>query len=166
MLRRVPIRLPTPQRCSFCAYLSGERPFTILEETRLTAMLVTREQRGSVHVLVIPVAHRETVLDLEAAESAALMDGVQRAAHAITTAHDPEGIAVWQNNGTPAHQSVPHVHFHVAATLPEGGTNWGQVPVLSFAETDQIAERLRPHLPAWAGLAPAAARPLDSADPR
>jgi histidine triad (HIT) family protein len=151
MLGAVPIRIPTPGHCSFCDYLARERPFTILEETALTAMLVTREQRGSVHVLVIPVAHRETVLDLDPAEAAALMDGVRRAAHAITTVHDPEGIAVWQNNGTPAHQSVPHVHFHVAATLPGGGTNWGEVPVLSFEQTDEIAGRLRPHLPAGAG---------------
>jgi hypothetical protein len=35
------------------------------------------------------------------------------------------------------------VHFHVAGTLEEGGTMWGEVPKLSVAETDAIAERLR-----------------------
>jgi histidine triad (HIT) family protein len=38
---------------------------------------------------------------------------------------------------------VAHVHFHVAGTLEEGGTRWGEVPKLSVAETDAIAERLR-----------------------
>lgn len=144
----MPIRVPTPARCSFCDYLSGVKPFTILERTPLTATLVTREQRGSAHVLVITTAHRETLLDLEAQEAAAVMDGVQRAARAITAAHDPDGIAVWQNNGTPASQSVPHVHVHVAATLPGGGTNWGDVPALSLDETAEIAARLSRHLPA------------------
>jgi len=31
----------------------------------------------------------------------------------------------------------------VAGTLEEGGTRWGEVPKLSVAETDAIAERLR-----------------------
>lgn len=74
------------------------------------------------------------------------MDGVVRATAAIVAAFDPEGVAVWQNNGVPATQSVPHVHFHVAGTLPEGGTNWGEVERLAIAQTDLIADRLRPHL--------------------
>jgi histidine triad (HIT) family protein len=53
------------------------------------------------------------------------------------------GIAVWQNNGIAANQAVAHVHFHVAGTLEEGGTQWGEVPRLSVAETDAMAERLR-----------------------
>jgi histidine triad (HIT) family protein len=75
------------------------------------------------------------------------MDGVVRATRAIIAAFDPEGVAVWQNNGVPAHQSVPHVHVHVAGTLPQGGTEWGPVERLAVAQTDLIAERLRPHLP-------------------
>lgn len=132
--------------CSFCDYLAGRRPFTFLERGPLVAMLVTREQRGVGHVLVIPVSHRPSILDLCDEESAALMDGVRRASAAVAACHDPDGIAVWQNNGTPAHQSVPHVHFHVAGTLPRGGTEWGPVPRLEFSETDRIAAAIRPHL--------------------
>lgn len=97
-------------------------------------------------MLVIPVQHRVTVLELSSSERSALMDGVVRATGAIAQAFDPEGIAVWQNNGVPAHQSVPHVHFHVAGTMPDGGTIWGDVDKLGLAETDGIARRLRPHL--------------------
>ena len=71
------------------------------------------------------------------------MAAITRAARVIAKAYAPEGIAVWQNNGVPAHQSVPNVHFHVAATLPGGGTNWGDVPRLSIEETDAIAAHLR-----------------------
>jgi hypothetical protein len=37
---------------------------------------------------------------------------------------------------------IPHLHFHVAGTLPGGGTEWGSVKERSIAETDDIAARL------------------------
>jgi len=111
-------------------------------------LLVTYEQRGRGHILVIPINHRETILELAEDEQVAVMCDVVRATKAIVGAFDPEGVAVWQNNGLPAHQSVPHLHFHVAGTLPEGGTEWGGVPRLTVTQTDAIADQLRTHLPA------------------
>ena len=137
--------IPKDDPCSFCEYLSGRRPYTVLVRDELTATLVTREQRGRGHVLVIPVAHRETLLDLAPYEEGVLMNAITRAAKMVRATFSAEGIAVWQNNGTPAHQGVPHLHFHVAATLPEGGTDWGQVPKLSIDETDRLAELLLKH---------------------
>ena len=139
----MPLDVPVTDACSFCDYLASRRPFTILERDELTATLVTREQRGRGHLLVVPVTHRETILDLKTAEATALMAGVTRAVALVARAYEAAGVAVWQNNGVPAHQTVPHVHFHVAATLPEGGTNWGSVRRLSLEETDAIAARLR-----------------------
>lgn len=141
----MPLRVPDADVCSFCEYLAGRRPYTVLHRDDVVAVLVTREQRGSLHVLVIPVAHRETILDLPPEEEAPLMAAVTRAARAVAAATDADGVAVWQNNGVPAHQSVPHLHVHVAATLPGGSTEWGQVPALSVAETDALAARLRPY---------------------
>jgi histidine triad (HIT) family protein len=143
----MPLLLPPASPCSFCEYLTGDRPYTILDRNEITAMLITYEQRGRGHILVVPVQHRETILDLSADERSAVMTDVVRATTAIVGAFDPEGVAVWQNNGIPAHQSVPHVHVHVAGTLPEGGTDWGDVARLTAVETDAIAGRLRPHLP-------------------
>jgi histidine triad (HIT) family protein len=96
--------------------------------------------------LVIPVAHRETLLELEPSEGSAIMSSVIAAGRAITLAYKSEGLAVWQNNGRSAHQAIPHVHFHVAGTLPEGGTEWGYVEEDSLFETEAIAARLRPFL--------------------
>lgn len=141
------IDVPDRQPCAFCEYLAGRRPFSILEVGDLAAILVTREQRGNGHVLVLPVAHRETILDLTTAEGAAIMSGVQRAARAIDRAYAQPGLEVWQNNGTPAHQAIPHVHFHVAGTLGKNDTERGPVPELSVSDTDRIASELRAHLP-------------------
>jgi histidine triad (HIT) family protein len=144
----MPLLLPKEDPCSFCAYLAGDRPYTVLEHCELTALLVTFEQRGLGHLLVVPTAHRVTLFDLSEEETMALSSATTRAAAAIRDAFDPEGIVIWQNNGVPASQSVPHVHVHVAGTVPGGGTISVSVPRLSVRETDAIADRLRAHLPA------------------
>jgi len=70
---------------------------------------------------------------------------VRNAAILIEEAYAKPGIAVWQNNGVPAGQAISHVHFHVAGTLPGGGTDFGEVRELSVTETDEIAQRLLSH---------------------
>jgi histidine triad (HIT) family protein len=133
-------------RCVFCHFLDGRFRYTILAQDETTAMFVTREQRGIGHVLVVPKAHRETIIDLEPAEGAAIMAAVISVSRAVLDAYQCEGLAVWQNNGSAAHQRVPHVHFHVAGTLPGGGTNFDKVPFLSVEDTDAIADKIRPFL--------------------
>ncbi len=139
----VHLELPDKSDCAFCAYLDGRRPYTILRRDDVVATLVTREQRGVSHLLVIPVRHAPTILDLTDVEATAVMRAVRGAAGLIDAVERRPGSAVWQNNGVPAAQTVPHLHVHVAGTLLTGGTEWGRVPELSIAETDAIAERLR-----------------------
>lgn len=141
------IRLPDAQSCAFCAYLDGTRPFTFVTRGTMTAVMVTQEQRGKPHLLVIPATHRETILDLTDADCATLMSEVRNAAIAIDAAYRRPGISVWQNNGESASQSIGHVHFHVAGTLDSGGTEWGDVEELPLSETEVIAERIRAHWP-------------------
>lgn len=137
------IVLPSNERCAFCDYLDGRRPYTILSRTAATATLVTREQRGDPHLLVLPLRHVATILELEDAEASEVAIAVRDAAKTIDRAYAKPGIAVWQNNGVPAGQAIRHFHVHVAGTLEGGGTDWGEVPELSVADTDLIAERLR-----------------------
>jgi histidine triad (HIT) family protein len=139
----VNIVLPQDNECAFCAYLSGRRPYTIFAKTSSTATLVTREQRGEPHLLVIPLRHISTILDLSDAEASSLAIAVREASRAIDRAYAKPGIAVWQNNGVSAGQAISHLHFHVAGTLERGGTEWGPVTELSVVETDAIAARLR-----------------------
>jgi histidine triad (HIT) family protein len=135
--------LPKQESCAFCDYLSGTRPFTVLCRNTLIAVLVTREQRGIGHLLVIPVRHYPTLLESESAERHAIIDALAWAAAAIDVVFERPGIAVWQNNGTAAGQAIPHLHFHVAGTLPAGGTDFNKVRELSIEETEQIAAKIR-----------------------
>lgn len=142
MTTRNNIVLPSSDNCAFCDYLRGARPYTILNRGTLVATLVTREQRGISHLLVLPIRHCQTILDMTDEESTALMTEIRHVARTIDKAYRRPGIAIWQNNGVTANQTIAHLHFHVAGTLEEGGTNWGDVPELSLAETEAIATQL------------------------
>lgn len=138
--------VPDAYPCAFCDYLAGIRPFTILYRDETAAILVTREQRGVSHLLVVPTRHAPTILDLQDEEAQAIVDLVRRAASAIDRVEQRPGISIWQNNGIDANQAVPHLHVHVAGTIPGGGTEWDEVRELTLKETDTIADRLRAHL--------------------
>jgi len=136
------LEVPSAQPCAFCDYLSGKRPYTTLYRSADVAILVTREQRGIGHLLVLPIRHSETLLDLNQIERHAIIDWLSVGGAAIDSTFKRPGIAVWQNNGTDAHQAIPHFHFHVAGTLPGGGTDFGDVRELTVRETDQIAAKI------------------------
>lgn len=136
------IDLPENDGCPFCAYLRGERRYTILSRTADTATFVTREQRGHPHLLVLPLRHVPSILELTDSEAAAIAVEVRNAARLIDLAYSNPGIAVWQNNGVPAGQAISHVHFHVAGTLEGGGTEFGPVEEISVEKTDEIAKKL------------------------
>ncbi|MGO2498757.1 MAG: HIT family protein [Vibrio litoralis] len=138
------IQIPKNDSCAFCAYLLGERPFSFVYKGNMVSILVTREQRGSPHMLVIPNRHVETILDVTEEEAGKLAVAVRDIAKAIESEFKPKGITIWQNNGAPSSQSIAHVHFHVAGTLKTGGTEWGDVSELPLEETEDIANKLRP----------------------
>lgn len=144
MMANTSLDVPIEPSCAFCDYLNGARPYTFWERSEEVAILVTREQRGVFHLLVIPVRHAETILDLNDFEADLIMRALRRAAKAILRAARPSGLTIWQNNGLSASQTIPHVHFHVAGTIAGGGTEWGDVRELSLQETQAIADALGP----------------------
>ncbi len=93
-------------------------------------------------MLVLPVRHVTTILELTDLEVASVAIAVRDVAILIDRAYSKPGIAVWQNNGVPAGQTISHVHFHVAGTLEGGGTEFGPVKEISVSKTDEIAKKL------------------------
>lgn len=141
------LQLPEPDNCAFCSYLAGTRPYAVLWTEPRVAVLVTQEQRGIGHLLVLPTRHVPTLLELADSEAGDLMLAVRDAAATIDRTYERPGIAVWQNNGTAAHQAIPHLHFHVAGTLPEGGTNLGDAEEVPLEEALTIGRELAPRIP-------------------
>jgi len=99
--------------CEFCSIISGEAPAEILFRNEHAIAILDIRPIHFGHVLVLPLRHVETFIDIPPAEC----DGLTRVLHTVTRAVvealQPPGFNVFSNNGRAAGQSVFHFHFHV-----------------------------------------------------
>jgi histidine triad (HIT) family protein len=94
-----------------CAIATGELAGeVVLRDDEVIAFLDHRPVFKG-HVLVSPVRHVDTLLDLPAGLMAPVLTAAQRVATALTAAVGAEGTFVAMNNVVS--QSVPHLHVHV-----------------------------------------------------
>ncbi len=121
-----PFPMPDPPMCVFCEMLTGRVDKGVVEETLQTLTIVNHRQFEMGQVMVIPRRHAPTLLHLTDDEAAAVMIATRRAAAALVAAYSPDGITLYQNNGTASLQEVPHFHMHVVPRRRQGG--WGDGP--------------------------------------
>jgi histidine triad (HIT) family protein len=98
----------------FAKILRGETSAArVFEDDHVLAFMdVFPQSKG--HTLVIP--KRSTARNLLEEEPEVLCNlilGVQRVTRAVRAALNPDGIVVTQFNGTPAGQTIFHLHFHI-----------------------------------------------------
>jgi len=133
-----------PGQCTFCAIAAGEIPaHRVVEHDRCVAFLDTRPLFVG-HVLVVPRAHRETILDLSAAELAAVFGDAQRLCRAMEVALGAQGTFVAMNNRVS--QSVAHAHVHVVPRTKGDGLRgffWPRQKYATDAEAAKVAAKLR-----------------------
>jgi histidine triad (HIT) family protein len=98
----------------FARIIRGEIPSAkIYEDDKVLAFMDAFPQ-GRGHSLVVHKQSRaRNLLDAEPQALAEVMVGVQKVARAIRAALKPDGIVVTQFNGTPAGQTIFHLHFHI-----------------------------------------------------
>ena len=121
----------------FAKILRGEIPcHRVYEDTAVLAFLdVNPLSRG--HTLVIPKEPAETLDQLSDDAAAAVGRVLPRIARAVLAATGAHAFNVVQNNGSAAHQVVPHVHFHVIPKADDGsglGLGWKPRPLVDPAE--------------------------------
>lgn len=97
----------------FAKILRGEVPSVKVYEDDKTLAFMDVMPQADGHTLVIPKEAAETLLDLSPDGAAAMMKTTQIVAKAVKKGLDAPGIMLFQLNGKPAGQSVPHVHFHI-----------------------------------------------------
>jgi histidine triad (HIT) family protein len=98
----------------FAKILRGETPSVrVFEDEHVFAFMdVFPQAKG--HTLVIPKhSQARNLLEEEPAVLSELILGVQRVARAVRAALQPDGLVVTQFNGSPAGQTVYHLHFHI-----------------------------------------------------
>ena len=91
------------------------------------------------HVLVVPKKHYETLYEMPSEEVGSLFRLVQRIMIAVRDATGADGMNIGQNNGTSAHQIIPHVHVHVIPRY-EGDAPAGGWPVRERVTTERLEE--------------------------
>ena len=134
--------MPDADPCFFCEIARGNaQQWQIVEEDELTMTLLNGRQFETGQCVVIPRRHAPTLLDLEAAEEAAVMAAAKRLAHALVDAYSPDGVLIYQNNGVGSGQEVPHFHLHVVPRQPD--SDWGFGP--PHLERLEREGRLRHH---------------------
>ena len=98
----------------FAKILRGEVPAArVFEDDHVLAFMdVFPQAKG--HTLVIPKhSVARNLMDEEPQVLAPLILGVQRVTRAVRAALKPDGIVVTQFNGSPAGQTIFHLHFHI-----------------------------------------------------
>jgi len=89
------------------------------------------------HVLVSPVRHVDTLLDLAPDQMVPLLTAAQRVARAIGQALGAQGTFVAMNNVVS--QSVPHLHVHVVPRTKGDGLRGFFWPRRRYAEGEQLS---------------------------
>lgn len=99
--------------CIFCAIESGLAPShpVYSDEHAVAFMDINPAVPG--HVLVIPRRHAPDLFALPEDEVGDYMRAVHRVARKVRAALAPDGMNLFQSNGTAAWQTVFHLHVHV-----------------------------------------------------
>ena len=121
------IKLPRQDPCYFCEIIAGRAdPWNVIAESDVTTTLLNGRQYEVGQCVVVPKRHAPTLMDLNDAESHAVIQEASRASEILVQAFDPDGILLYQNNGIGSGQEVPHIHLHVVPRQPS--SDWGFGP--------------------------------------
>jgi histidine triad (HIT) family protein len=137
----MPITLANGALCQVCELVADRFPAaTPIRRTKQTIALVVPRQREVGHLIVSPLRHVPTLLELTDEEAAAVAVESRAMAQALMRAFDVAGFLVYQNNGTASFQEVPHVHVHVVPR--SSGSDWGAMRWSGRPQAEQTAQRL------------------------
>lgn len=110
-----------PGVCIFCRLVAREIPSSIVYEDEHTIAFMDLGQVTPGHVLVATKRHAATLLDLNPAECAAILQTCQKIATASTAAFSASSFTLLQANGKDGGQTVNHFHVHVVPRHADDG---------------------------------------------
>lgn len=128
----------------FAKIIAGEIPcHRIYEDEHVLAFLDIGPLSDG-HTLVVPKEAKAQLHELSDESAAALGRVLPRLCRAVLAATGATHYNVLQNNGTEAHQLVPHVHFHIIPKVGNKGLgiSW-KGSKLDSAAGAALAERMR-----------------------
>ncbi|MGI6544686.1 MAG: HIT family protein [Limnochordia bacterium] len=135
--------------CTFCEIVNGGSPASIVYENHSVLALMNLRQANPGHVLVIPKKHVTYLYELDMSLVSEIFRCVTVVARAIQERFRPEGLTIWQSNGSAAGQEIPHVHVHLLPRRMGDGhvTFYPDVPpLMDRVQLDALAAELRRYI--------------------
>jgi histidine triad (HIT) family protein len=99
--------------CIFCRIVRGEAPAFRVHEDELTSVFMDINPVTDGHTLVVTREHFDNVFAATPEALEAVARSAKRVADAIHRVLQPDGLMIFQLNGTAAGQSVFHYHMHL-----------------------------------------------------
>ncbi len=109
--------------CVFCGIVAGRIPSTKVHEDELTLAFMDIGEVNPGHVLVAVKPHVENIYGLDETLAAAVLQTAARVARAVKKTYSPEGLTLYQANGSAAGQTVYHFHLHIVPRYEKDGMN-------------------------------------------
>lgn len=128
--------------CIFCKIAKGEIPSNKLAETENVFAFMDIAPLSQGHCLIIPKTHAEKLHEVPYDALSEILVIAKK----IATAAGFENYNVLQNNGSLAHQAVPHAHWHI---IPKTNSNDGlgiRWEPLEGLDQDLVANKIRSNL--------------------
>ncbi|HUX35579.1 MAG TPA: HIT family protein [Candidatus Paceibacterota bacterium] len=131
--------------CLFCRIASKEIGAEVIYEDEGNMAFLDIHPRAPGHAMVIPKAHRETILDVPEEELGLLFAAVKKTASMLSKALKPDGFTIGINHGKASGQEVGHLHIHIIPRyLNDKGSSIHSVVDNRTGETVQeTASRIR-----------------------
>jgi histidine triad (HIT) family protein len=130
--------------CLFCEIVSGEIPAGIVWRNDDAVAFLDHRPLFPGHVLLVPVAHIETLADLPASQVGSFFQAAQQLERAVESAMAADGSFIAVNNRVS--QSVPHLHVHIVPRNKGDGLKgffWPRHQYDSEEHLRQTAEKIR-----------------------
>jgi histidine triad (HIT) family protein len=109
--------------CVFCRIVAKQIPASVVYEDGETLAFMDLGQVNQGHVLVAAKAHAENVYALDDAQAAAVFRTAVKVARSVRDAFAPQGLSIYQANGSAAGQTVFHFHMHLVPRYENDGMN-------------------------------------------
>jgi histidine triad (HIT) family protein len=99
--------------CLFCKIVAGEIPATRVREDERTVAFMDINPATRGHLLVVPRAHAEDLLEVGEADLAACAAAARELAASVKERLGADGVNLLNSCGRAAWQTVFHFHVHV-----------------------------------------------------
>lgn len=99
--------------CIFCKIVAKNVPATVVWEDELSIAFMDIGSVNPGHALVAAKPHVENIFELDPGLAGAVFQTTAKIAQALKQAFAPQGVTLYQANGSAAGQTVFHFHIHV-----------------------------------------------------